>query len=165
MQLYRKTEELARKFDAAYPEELAARVRWWCETLGLDRVRLLRLIGMSPRQAALSKSKDLQEILQNPEWKENAWRVEGMLHKLLSLFHYDWHALAAHIQSPGTRTEGEGPSRITRQEGEVDRLGNTPDGSAADLLIERMAQGGPDALSALVEYLVAAQADSGRLES
>jgi hypothetical protein len=67
MRVYRKTDEFARKFDAAYPEELPARLQWWSKTLGIDRVRLLRMIGMSVRQATQKKDEDLKEILKSPD--------------------------------------------------------------------------------------------------
>jgi len=74
MSIYHKIDELAKKFDAAYPDELSARLAWWCAALGIDRSRLLRLIGMSGRQATQRKSVDLKEILKTPEWEGNARR-------------------------------------------------------------------------------------------
>jgi hypothetical protein len=74
---YRKSAALARKFDAAYPEELAARLQWWGKVLGLDQAQLLGLIGMSASQAAQRKGEDLQTLLEIPEWKANAQVVEG----------------------------------------------------------------------------------------
>ena len=63
MRIYRKTEDLAKKFEAAYPEELSARLQWWSKSLGIDRVGLLRMLGMSARQAEKRKGEDLKEIL------------------------------------------------------------------------------------------------------
>ena len=45
MSIYNETDELAKKFDAAYPDELSARLEWWCKALGIDRTRLLPMIG------------------------------------------------------------------------------------------------------------------------
>jgi hypothetical protein len=154
MPIYKKTAELARKFDAAYPQELSARLQWWGEALGIDRVRLLRLIGMSAHQAAsLTKSEDLFEVLKDPQWEKNAQMVEGSLHTLLSLFQYDWHALAERIHSPLAEGQGEPHSRTKRRNGKVTGLRYTPNGASSDLLINRMAEGGPESLSALVAYL------------
>jgi hypothetical protein len=165
MRIYRKIDALANKFDAVYPKELSARLRWWGKALGIDLVRLLRMIGMSSRQAAQKKSEDLNEILKSQEWEENARLVEGRLHRLLALFHYDWHALANRIHEPLVKAAGEEPSHATRRKGEVKRLRYTPNGDASDLLINRMAEGGPQSLSALLAYLVTAQAGADQVKS
>ena len=165
MRIYRTTEELARKFDAAYPEELPARLLWWSTTLGIDRVRLLRMIGMPPRQAGERKGEDLKEILRGADWEANAQLLEGGLHRLLALFHYDWHALAQRIHGSLVETEQGEPSRVTRRKEEVQRRRYTPNGGASDLLINRMAEGGPRSLSVLFAYLAASPAGAGRAES
>src|SRR5262249_39759726 len=105
MQVYRKSAELARKFDAAYPEELSARMQWWSKALGIDRRRLLRMIGMSAAEARGRKRENLKKILTNPQWEANALLVEGGLHRLLALFHYDWHILADRIHAPVASAE------------------------------------------------------------
>ena len=110
MRIYRKTAELAKKFDAVYPEELSARLQWLCKVLDIDRVRLLRMIGMSAQEAAQRRNKDLKDLLKNPEWAQNAWLVEGTLHRLLALFHYDWHAWPAKTLLP-TRETSTGQDR------------------------------------------------------
>ncbi len=56
MSVYRKIAELGRKFDAAYPEGLSARLNWWSNTLGIDRRQTPshdRLVGATggPAQA------------------------------------------------------------------------------------------------------------------
>lgn len=165
MQTYRKIDELARKFDDAYPEELCARLEWWSKTLGIDRVRLLRLIGMSARRAEERKGEDLKEILRSPDWETKAQRIEGGLHRLLALFHYDWHALAERIHTPAVGTEPAGPSRVTRQKGGVTRLLDMANGGTTDLLINRMAYGGPESLSALLAFLAASPAGDHRAGS
>jgi len=165
MRIYGKTDGLAKKFDAAYPGELSARLRWWSKTLGIDRVRLLRMMGMSARQAEERKGEDIKEMLKSPDWEANAQVLEGGLHRLLALFHYDWHALAERIHGPVAETAQEEPSRVTRRKGEVKRLRYTPDGDASDLLINRMAAGGPQSLSALLAHLAASPAGAGRAES
>jgi hypothetical protein len=165
MPIYRKIDELANKFDAAYPAELSARLQWWCKALGIDRARLLRMIGLSAQEAARRTSQDLKEVLTSPVWEENAQLVEGSLLRLLSLFHYDWHALAKRIHEPVEPSDGEEPSRVTRRKGEVTRLQYTPRGAASDLLINRMVEGGPQSLSTLLAYLGGSDAVSGQAES
>jgi hypothetical protein len=113
--IYKKIAASARKFEAVYPRELPARLAWWREALGIDPARLLRMLGMSPRQATRRKNDDLQEILANPEWEVNGRIVEEGLCRLLTIFHHDWHLLAAQLHGQGDRPQGEGPARITHR--------------------------------------------------
>lgn len=165
MRIYRQTEALAKKFEAAYPGELSARLRWWSRTLGIDRVRLLRMLGLSARQAEGRKGQDLKEILKDSDWEANAQVLEGGLHRLLALFRYDWHALAERVHAPVAETEQGEPSRVVRGKGEVKRLRETPNGDASDLLINRMAEGGAQSLAALVACPAASQDGAGRADS
>jgi hypothetical protein len=164
MRVSSKTTDWARKIDAVYPEELSARLQWWSDVLGLDRPRLLRMIGLSARQAAERKDQDLKDILQSADWEANAQLVEGGLLRLLSLFHYDWQALAERIHGMSVATEGEKPTRVPGRKGEGKRDRSIPNGVDADLLISRIADGGPQLLSALLAYLVASQANPGQAE-
>jgi hypothetical protein len=165
MRIYRKTEELANQFDAAYAEELSARLEWWSTTLGIDRVRLLRLIGLSARQAEKSQDTDLKAILQGPEWEANAQLLEGGLHRLLSLFHYDLHALAERLHGPSRGKKPEERSGVTSRKGESKRRRDTPKGAASDLVIHRLSEGGPQALPALLACLATFPAGTRRADS
>ena len=69
------------------------------------------------------------------------------------------------LHEPVGKPEGEEPSRVRRRKGEVPRLRYTPTGNGSDLLINRMAEGGPLSLSALLTYLAGSQAVAGRGES
>jgi hypothetical protein len=164
MLAYKKTEELAKEFDQAYPTELSARLEWWSQALGIDRVPFLRLLGMSARQASQFKSEDLKVVLERPEWEERAWLVEGRLHRLLSLFQYDWRTLAKRIHEPARSTAGEESAHLSRK-GTVKHLTRPPNGDGSEMLINRIAEGGPQSLSDLLAYLAASQADAGRAGS
>jgi hypothetical protein len=164
MDVYRKTTRLARQFEKDYPPELAQRLRWWGRALGIDRVRLLRMMGMSARQASQAKDRALQDILRDSEWEQKAWVLEGNLVRLLSLFGFDQHALAERIHLPVVPPESEEPSRVSRRQGEVVSLRSTPRGADADLLLKRMAQGGPDSLSDLLSVLVVTPNGAGESE-
>ena len=85
--------ELADAFEKAYPADLPERLRWWCRVLGIDRVRFLRMMGMSANEAKEKSSQDWKTILQDHDWLDRGRWVEGKLHELLSLFDYDWRAL------------------------------------------------------------------------
>jgi hypothetical protein len=164
MGIYKKTDELAKKFDAAYPKKLSSRLNWWSKALGIGRARLLRMLGMSKQEAEEHKDEDLKEILKSSNWEANAQLLEGGLHRLLALFHYDWHSLAERIHRLVAPSEQEEPSRVSRRKGEVKQLRYAPNGDADDLLILRMAEGGPQSLSAVLAYLAATPAGAGRAE-
>jgi hypothetical protein len=123
------------------------------------------MLGMSKQEVEEHKDEDLKEILKSPNWEANAQLLEGGLHRLLALFHYDWHSLAERIHGPVAQSEQEEPSRVSRRKGEVKQLRYTPNGDADDLLIIRMAEGGPQSLSAVLAYLAASPAGAGRAES
>src|SRR5438105_13937430 len=103
---YRKIARNIRELEKTYPEGLAARLEWWGEALGIDRVRLLRMIGMSARQTARRKDDDLNEIVASPEWADNALGLEGMLVHLVSFYHDDPRVLVEWIrESAAARRE------------------------------------------------------------
>ena len=58
MPTHEKARELADAFEAAYPEELPKRLQWWCRVLGIDRVRFLRMMGMSVIEAKEKKTQE-----------------------------------------------------------------------------------------------------------
>lgn len=93
MPSYQKARERATKFDQEYPESLPDRLAWWCRVLGIDRARLLRLMGLSAREARKEQDARWSDLLQKKAWEEKAWWVEGKLHDLLVLFDYDWSPL------------------------------------------------------------------------
>ena len=39
--------QMAAEFERDYPESLSDRLEWWAHVLGIDRVRLFRLLGLS----------------------------------------------------------------------------------------------------------------------
>jgi hypothetical protein len=153
MPTHKKARELADTFDKAYPESLPQRLRWWCQVLGIDRGRFLRLMGMSAQQAAQNKDRDWEEILEDREWQERGWWLEGKLHEILTLFHYDWKELAEYLHQPQAADGQEAPSRVARPKGKVIPLRCRPNGQDANLLLNLLAEGGPESLPALLVYL------------
>ena len=164
MDIYKKTDALARKLEAEYPNDLAARLRWWSKRLGIDRIRLLRMFGMSQRQAETHKCDNLDVILKDPKRGANALMLEGGLHRLLALFQYDWKALAEQLHRPATERGEPELARVTRQRGGDKRLRYRPNGDASELLLNRIAEGGPQLLSTLVAYLAEPPAGTSRAE-
>ena len=142
MSIYGKIDAAASKLEQVYPEELSERLRWWGKKLGIDRPHLLRMIGMSPQRAMHSRTKSLKTIIKNPKLAANAMRVEGGLHRLLSLFQYDWQALAHQIHASSAAAKANRPSQVTR-----------------------MSKGGPQWISALLADLARSPAEGGGAES
>lgn len=152
--IYKESESLAKKFDSVYPEDLSARLEWWRTTLGIDHIRFLRMLGLTKAQAAERQSQELARILENPEWQNNAWLVEGGLHRLLSMYGYDWTALAARLHlSESERTQPDPSKTLRRKEKSKKQPIASSDGDSQALL-NQIANGGPDALLAVFAYLV-----------
>jgi hypothetical protein len=148
-----KSQQLAKKFDVVYaPKSLADRLEWWCHVLGIDRTRLLQMMGMSADEAKREKRASWSEFLKKKEWEENAWWVEGKLHELLVLFDYDWKALADRLHLPHEARRQE-LSRVTRGNGDIVKLQYVPSKDSAEILLNQLAKGGPESFPALISYL------------
>ena len=141
MTVYERISRQARTFAKSYPKELPARLEWWGQALGIDRVRLLRMIGLSVREAALRKDDDLKEIVEDPEWADNALGLEGLLSLLLSLYQYDWHTLAGNIRKAAATRRGEA-SPAAGEEGAIQRLHARRNGKMSDVWVGRIHEGG-----------------------
>jgi hypothetical protein len=162
--IYRIVERNAREFEKSYPEGLAAQLEWWREALGIDRVRLLRMIGMSARQAARRKDDDLNEIVESPRWADNALGLEGMLVRVLSFYHHDWRGLSEEIREAAAARREEA-SRPTGPASAIKRPHARRNGKASDIWADRIHQGGRQALTSLLHYLVEAEAEGSRAGS
>jgi hypothetical protein len=164
MSIYRKIEQNVRELEKSYPEGLAARLEWWCAALGIDRVRLLRMIGMSARQAARRKDDDLNEILKRREWADHALGLVELLGRLLSLYHHDLRAVAENIRR-ASMTRREETSQAARPRSGIKRPQARRNGKLSEILLDRIHQGGSQALTSLYGYLIESQAEAGRTES
>jgi hypothetical protein len=147
-----KARQLATKFDKAYPKSLSKRLEWWCHVLGIDRFRLLRMMGMSADEAKREKDVSWSDLLKKKELEESAWWVEGKLHELLALFDYDWNALADRLHHPREAQRQE-PSRVTRQKGDIVKLQYVPSNDGTEMLLNQLAKAGPESFPALISYL------------
>ena len=161
MPTHKKARELANAFEAAYPDELPKRLQWWCCVLGIDRVRFLRMMGMSATEAKERENQEWDTILQDPNLADTGWWVEGKLHELLSLFDYDWKALSERLHQPLVQTEGAEPTRISRTRGTIEPLRYVPNGDGTELPLNIMAENGAQSLSALFAYLSNSMDNSG----
>jgi hypothetical protein len=152
MPTYKKARQLAKAFEAKYPKALADRLEWWSQVLGVNRQRFLRMMGMSADEANRQKDESWEAILKRKESEENGWWVEGKLHELLTLFDYDWKALAERLHQPLQANE-KAATRVTRRKGDIVQLQYAPGGEGTEILLNQLAQGGPRSFSALLAYL------------
>lgn len=152
MPSHEKARELALEFEKAYPEALAERLEWWCHVLGIDRPRLLRMMGMSAAEVRRQRDASWEDLFKKKEWEENAWWVEGKLHDLLALFDYDWKALSERLHH-GTDTSREEQTKVQRKKGDITKLQYIPSNDGTETLLNQLAKGGPDSFSALITYL------------
>jgi hypothetical protein len=164
MTAYQRVARNAREFRKSYPEGLAARLEWWGEVLGIDRVRLLRMIGLSRREAARRKDDDLNEIVESPEWADNALGLEGLLAELLTLYQHDWRDLGEKIRKAATTRRAE-TSHATGANGAVNLSHAGRNGKTSDVWADRIHEGGDQALTSLITYLIESQAETSRAES
>jgi hypothetical protein len=163
MTISQKTKRKARRSEKPYPEGLVARLEWWWEALGFDRVRFLRMIGLSRRQAERRKDDDLKTIVESPEWADNALGLEGLLVRLVTFHRNDPRVMMNGIREAAAQLEE------TPQATGVKKTSRRPDarrnGKPSDVWAERIHEGGPDALGALTSYLITSQAEADRSEN
>ena len=88
--------QMVAEFEREYPESLSDRLKWWARVLGIDRIRLFRLLGLSRAEAARTPLTALPQVVASHE--DRAEMVDEMLGQLLASFDYDLPAFrtAAH---------------------------------------------------------------------
>ena len=161
---YGKIARNIRELEKTYPEGLAARLQWWGEALGIDRVRLLRMIGLSARQATRRKDDDLDEILKNREWADQALGIEGLLQRLMTLYHHDVRAVAENIRR-AAMTRREEIAGAAHSTGAIKRPQARRNGQRSEALLGRIHEGGSHVLNALYGYLIESAAEASGTES
>ena len=146
-QLRQRTADLERDS----PEALVDRIPWWAHVLGLDRIRLLRLLGLSGAEAARTPLTALPRVVGAHE--ERAEMVDDMLGHLLASYDYDLQALRAALHQPeGPATEEQGQGQ--RRTDAAVPLPYTPGPQARrGILLNMIFAGGPLAPRALLTYL------------
>jgi hypothetical protein len=155
-ELRQRTADLERES----PESLADRIPWWARVLGLDRIRLLRLLGLSGAEAARTPLTALPQVVGAHE--DRAEIVDELLSQLLASFDYDLQALRAALHPPaGPATEEQGQGQ--RRPGAAVPLPYTPGPQALrGFLLNQIAAGGPLASRALLAYLSEPTTGNGR---
>lgn len=149
------------EFESQYPEALADRLEWWADILGLDRIRLFRLLGLSGPEAARTPRTALRQVVESHE--ERAEMVDDMLLHLLASYDYDLPALRMAMHQPDGTASGGGERPTTRRSVDVVPLPYTPSPQARKgILLNLIFAGGPFALRALQAYLSEAGDGEGR---
>jgi hypothetical protein len=155
-QLRQRTEDIERE----YPESLPDRLQWWVRVLDIDRIRLLRLLGLSGSEATRTPLTDLPRVVEAQV--DRAEIVDDMLGQLLASFDYDLPALRTALHQPvDTPSEEKHPGQ--RRAGEDVPLPYTPSPQVRrGILLNLIVAGGPFALRALQAYLSEPTTGNGR---
>jgi len=127
-------------------------MEWWDKQLGVDRVRLLRILGMSEDEAKAKQSESWNTILQEEYWSERGWWLEGKLQGLLVLFDYDLKALAGQLHGPWNDQRDVCVS-VVHPASDREKLQHTSNEAGTEVLLYNLARTGPESFSALIEYL------------
>jgi hypothetical protein len=148
--------QMVADFERDHPEPLSDRLKWWTHVLGIDRVRLFRLLGLSGREAANTPLRALAKVVASHE--DRAEMVDEMLGHLLASFDYDFTAFRSALHGPVAAAPKE-KRRITRRADLVVPLPYVPrPQSRSGILLNQIVAGGPFALPALMAYLREARA-------
>jgi hypothetical protein len=136
-------------FEREYPEEVADRLRWFVDRLGVPPERLLRLLGL-PRERAqeLAKGDVNWEAIVAEVGEEAAWWAESTIGAALVRYQYNWRALKEHLSRPVDRE-----FEVVRPGGESVPVGRLPADQREEVLLLLAAQNTPQALEALIAYL------------
>jgi hypothetical protein len=147
------------EFERKYPESLSDRLKWWARALGIDRIRLFMLLGLSRAEAARTTLRSLPRVVASHE--DRAEMVDEMLGQLLASFDYDLSALRTTVHSSLSPAPKE-KRRVTRRPAAVVPLPYVPRPRAwGGILLNEILAGGPSALPALLSYLRKAKSVDG----
>ncbi len=149
-----RTARLADEFAASYPATLPERLEWLSENLRIYRPRFLRLMGLAADEAEMDL--DTPWEVMASRWEDRAWWIEELLCQLIALFDYDWKALANRLHQLAANGES---GRVSSPAGHMARLPSLPPVERERTLLTRIAEGGPDVLTWLIEYLTQPAAD------
>lgn len=150
---------LVADFERKYPESLIDRLKWWVSVLGIDRIRLFRVLGLSGPEAARTPLTALPQVVHSHE--ERAEMVDEMLGQLLASFDYDLAAFRAALRRPTGPVAAE-KRRGTRRPGVIVPLPYIPRPEArSGILLNEIVAGGPSAVPALLAYFQEAGTGGG----
>jgi hypothetical protein len=139
----------ATDFEQAYPEELPDRLRWFVEELGAGQNHLLRLMGVPQNEAVrLSEGRvDWHRAVEHVG-EEAGWWAESLIRQAIVVYQYDWRALKERLTRPLDKE-----FEVAELGGRFTTLGSLPPDRRDDILLNQIAQGGPQVTLALVAYL------------
>lgn len=143
--------QLADEFVESYPKTLPARIEWLADSLRIDRARLLRLMGLTPEEIEVNLERPWEVIAERYEY-QTRWAVE-LLAAFLARFRYDWKVLADRLHQRAAAAANSQGDRAAPSAGHPAQLCNLPPADREKVLLTLIAEGGPDALTWLFEYL------------
>src|SRR5947209_2625195 len=85
-------------FERKYPDSLAERLAWWAKVLGIDSIRLFRLLGLSDQEASQTPKSALPQVVEAHQ--DRAEFVDDLLNQLLASFDYDLPAFSEALHRP-----------------------------------------------------------------
>jgi len=128
----------ALEFVRAYPSALPSRLEWLADHLHIDRRRVLRLMGVEQPQIEHCLGESWAEVV--AEREEQATWVDQLLRQLVARFQYDPERIASVVRSQA-------------YQGKVEPLLRTPEDDRERVILSMIAEGGPDVMNWLLEYL------------
>jgi hypothetical protein len=137
-------------FEREYPEDLAGRLRWFVNRLGVRQERLLRLAGLSRKDAvdlAAGGGVDWSWVVQHVG-EEAAWWAESAIGQALVLYQYNSHALRERLGRPVDKEFD-----LVQPGGRVVPLSCLPPDEREEALLTLATQDGPQSVQALIAYL------------
>ncbi len=155
-----KFRQMVAEFERKYPESLSDRIKWWVHVLGIDRIRIFRLLGLSGPEAARTPLGSLPQVVVSHE--DRAEMLDEMFGQLLASFDYDLAAFRTALHSTVSSDLKE-MRQVPRRPDVVAPLPYSPRPEArGGMLLNEIVAGGPSALPALLAYLRDGKADDGR---
>jgi hypothetical protein len=153
MPTFEQVRRWADDFEQEYPEDLAARLRWFVNQLGVRPEHLLRMMGMS-RQRIEAMVEDLAENSLDWSWvinevgEESAWWAESPIGQALVLYQYDWRALKERLSRPVDKE-----FEVVQPGGCVVPLSRLSAAQREEALLTLAAQEGSRSVTALIAFL------------
>jgi hypothetical protein len=149
MKTWEQLRAWADDFEREYPEEVADRLRWFVEKLGVRPYHVLRLLGLSRQEASrLSAGEVGWAQIVEQVGEQAAWWADSTLRQLVGRFRYDWRALKDRLAQTI-----EEDYWVSLPGGREVRPGSLSPEELEDNLLPLIAQGSVGIDPALIAYL------------
>ncbi len=144
-----QTRAWAEEFERQYPETLPRRLQWLTQNVGIRQYHLLRLMGVSRLDAEECEEGSVgwSSAVETFSEAQMSW-AEERIYQALDFYHFDWKALEERLHQPLDREFS-----VARPGGETLSLGEIPEEEREDILLNLIAQGGAQSITALIAFL------------